>query len=124
MMKCAQGSASARQGSRTVDWRIVDPELSPREIAAEAGISLRYLQKLFTQRGSTCSGLIDARIAVILAPVIKPPISTLTGLHELAGGWLGRQGPNSEISLIGGTYFRVPMTTRYSRGMAMPRSLR
>jgi hypothetical protein len=44
MMKCAQGSASARQGSRTVDWRIVDPELSPREIAAEAGISLRYLQ--------------------------------------------------------------------------------
>src|SRR5262249_21651399 len=25
------------------------------EIAAEAGISLRYLQKLFTCRGSTCS---------------------------------------------------------------------
>jgi AraC-like DNA-binding protein len=29
-------------------------------VAAEAGISLRYLQKLFTQRGATCSGFIDS----------------------------------------------------------------
>jgi AraC-like DNA-binding protein len=29
-------------------------------VAAEAGISLRYLQKLFTQSGSTCSGFIDS----------------------------------------------------------------
>jgi AraC family transcriptional activator of tynA and feaB len=35
--------------------RFADPEISPREVAAEAGISLRYLQKLFTVRGSTCS---------------------------------------------------------------------
>jgi AraC family transcriptional regulator, positive regulator of tynA and feaB len=34
--------------------RFVDPDISPREVAAEAGISLRYLQKLFTVRGSTC----------------------------------------------------------------------
>jgi AraC family transcriptional activator of tynA and feaB len=32
-----------------------DPEIGPSAIAAEAGISLRYLQKLFTSRGSTCS---------------------------------------------------------------------
>jgi len=37
----------------------VPPDL-PREVAAEAGISLRYLQKLFMQRGSTCSGFIDS----------------------------------------------------------------
>src|ERR1700720_4621319 len=37
-----------------------DPDLGPRDVAAEAGISLRYLQKLFTQRGSTCSGFIDS----------------------------------------------------------------
>jgi AraC-like DNA-binding protein len=30
------------------------------DVAAEAGISLRYLQKLFTQSGSTCSGFIDS----------------------------------------------------------------
>jgi AraC-like DNA-binding protein len=32
-----------------------DPDFGPPEVAVKAGISLRYLQKLFTQRGSTCS---------------------------------------------------------------------
>jgi len=35
-----------------------NPDFGPREVAAEAGISLRYLQKLFTARGSTCSEFI------------------------------------------------------------------
>jgi AraC family transcriptional regulator, positive regulator of tynA and feaB len=35
--------------------RFTDPDLSPRAVASDAGISLRYLQKLFTVRGSTCS---------------------------------------------------------------------
>jgi AraC-like DNA-binding protein len=35
-----------------------DPEFGPLEVAAKAGISLRYLQKLFTQRGATCSEFI------------------------------------------------------------------
>lgn len=33
--------------------RFADPDLSPQDIASEAGISLRYLQKLFTVRHST-----------------------------------------------------------------------
>ena len=37
-----------------------DPDLAPFEVAARAGISLRYLQKLFTQRGSTCSEFIHS----------------------------------------------------------------
>jgi AraC-like DNA-binding protein len=40
---------------RIIKNRFADPDMSPREVAAEAGISLRYLQKLFTVRGSTCS---------------------------------------------------------------------
>jgi AraC family transcriptional regulator, positive regulator of tynA and feaB len=36
----------------------VDPDLDPAEVAARTGISLRYLQKLFTERGSTCSEFI------------------------------------------------------------------
>jgi AraC family transcriptional regulator, positive regulator of tynA and feaB len=40
--------------------RFADPDISPREVAAEAGISLRYLQKLFTVRGSTCSHYISS----------------------------------------------------------------
>jgi AraC family transcriptional activator of tynA and feaB len=35
-----------------------DPDFGPVEVAAAAGISLRYLQKLFTERGSTCSEVI------------------------------------------------------------------
>ena len=35
-----------------------DPNFGPHEVAAEAGISLRYLQKLFTEHGSTCSEFI------------------------------------------------------------------
>ena len=35
-----------------------DPDFGPCEAAARAGISLRYLQKLFTQRGSTCNQFI------------------------------------------------------------------
>jgi AraC family transcriptional activator of tynA and feaB len=38
--------------------RFADPDFGPTEAAAEAGISLRYLQKLFTQCGSTCTEFI------------------------------------------------------------------
>jgi AraC family transcriptional activator of tynA and feaB len=38
--------------------RFADPDFGPCEVAAEAGISLRYLQKLFTRRASTCSEFI------------------------------------------------------------------
>jgi AraC family transcriptional regulator, positive regulator of tynA and feaB len=35
-----------------------DPDFGPHEVAAKAGISLRYLQKLFTEHGSTFSEFI------------------------------------------------------------------
>jgi AraC-like DNA-binding protein len=38
--------------------KFADPTFGPCEVAAEAGISLRYLQKLFTERGTTCSHFI------------------------------------------------------------------
>jgi AraC family transcriptional activator of tynA and feaB len=40
--------------------RATDPDFGPPEAASEAGISLRYLQKLFTQRGSTCTDFINS----------------------------------------------------------------
>jgi AraC family transcriptional activator of tynA and feaB len=38
--------------------RFADPDLGPSAVAAEAGISLRYLQKLFTLRGLACGHFI------------------------------------------------------------------
>jgi AraC family transcriptional regulator, positive regulator of tynA and feaB len=43
-----------------VKGHFTDPEIGPREIANEAGISLRYLQKFFTARGTTCSRFIQS----------------------------------------------------------------
>src|SRR5258708_11420583 len=38
--------------------RFADPDFGPPQAASESGISLRYLQKLFTQRGRTCTEFI------------------------------------------------------------------
>jgi AraC family transcriptional activator of tynA and feaB len=40
--------------------RFTDPDFGPPQAASEAGISLRYLQKLFTQSGSTCTEYIHS----------------------------------------------------------------
>jgi AraC family transcriptional regulator, positive regulator of tynA and feaB len=40
--------------------RFADPQFGPCEVAAEAGISLRYLQKFFTARGTTCTHFINS----------------------------------------------------------------
>jgi AraC family transcriptional activator of tynA and feaB len=40
--------------------RFTDPDLGPGQVAAEAGISLRYLQKLFTVRGYSCGHFIQS----------------------------------------------------------------
>jgi len=47
-----------RRAGNIIKDRFADPDFGPCEAAAEAGISLRYLQKLFTQRGSTCGEFI------------------------------------------------------------------
>jgi AraC family transcriptional activator of tynA and feaB len=43
-----------------INDRVADPDFGPPEAASEAGISLRYLQKLFTQRGFTCTEFINS----------------------------------------------------------------
>lgn len=41
-----------------IKGRFAEPDLNPGEVATEAGISMRYLQKLFTERGSSYSQFI------------------------------------------------------------------
>ena len=41
-----------------IKGHFADPDFGPSAVASEAGISLRYLQKLFTLRGSSCSHFI------------------------------------------------------------------
>jgi AraC family transcriptional activator of tynA and feaB len=66
--------------------RFADPDFGPCEIAAEVGISLRYLQKLFTSRGCTCSGFIQSLRLDQAARSIKRRASIKSGqpLCEIA----------------------------------------
>jgi AraC family transcriptional regulator, positive regulator of tynA and feaB len=49
-----------RRVSNIVKSNCTNPGLRPQDVATEAGISLRYLQKLFTARGTTCSSFIQS----------------------------------------------------------------
>jgi AraC family transcriptional regulator, positive regulator of tynA and feaB len=40
---------------RIIDSNFTDPDFGPPELAAEARISLRYVHKLFSERGTACS---------------------------------------------------------------------
>ncbi len=62
-----------------IKGRFADPDISPREVAAETGISLRYLQKLFTVRGSTCGHYISSLRLDHAAHLIERRALTKTG---------------------------------------------
>ena len=66
--------------------RFADPDISPSEVAAEMGISLRYLQSLFTNRGATCSHYISSLRLDHAARLIERRASMKTGqpLAEIA----------------------------------------
>jgi AraC-like DNA-binding protein len=59
--------------------RFADPDISPREVAAEMGISLRYLQSLFTDRGATCTHYISSLRLDHAAHLIERRALTKTG---------------------------------------------
>src|ERR1700730_15460075 len=54
----AMRTSCSRVSRGVIKDRFADPDFGPSEVAAEAGIPLRYLQKLFTARNSTCSEFI------------------------------------------------------------------
>jgi AraC family transcriptional regulator, positive regulator of tynA and feaB len=61
--------------------RCADPDFGPAEVAAETGISLRYVQKLLTARGSTCSELIYSVRLDHAAHLLERRASLATGQH-------------------------------------------
>ena len=63
-----------------------DPDFGPAEVASEAGISLRYVQKLFTERSTTCSEFIYSHRLDHAAHLLHRRALTGTGqpLSEIA----------------------------------------
>jgi AraC-like DNA-binding protein len=66
--------------------RCADPDFGPADVAAEMGLSLRYVQKLLTARGSTCSELVYSKRLDHAAHLLELRASHGTGqpLNEIA----------------------------------------
>jgi AraC-like DNA-binding protein len=71
---------------RIIKNRFTDPDIGPCEVAAEARISLRYLQKLFTSRGATCSHYIQSLRLDYAAQLVRrrASLKTFQPLSEIA----------------------------------------
>jgi AraC family transcriptional activator of tynA and feaB len=66
-VRCEPPPSSSRHANKLIvrirgliKDRFTDPDFGPPQAASAAGISLRYLQKLFTQSGSTCTEYIHS----------------------------------------------------------------
>ncbi|MCI3273573.1 helix-turn-helix domain-containing protein [Streptomyces cylindrosporus] len=71
----------------TIETRLAEPELTPRALADEHGISLRYLHKLFQEQGATVGGWIRRRrLEVCRAELGRPTAAGLT-IAAVAGRW-------------------------------------
>jgi AraC family transcriptional activator of tynA and feaB len=68
-----------RRVCKIVRGRFSESEIGPAEIAAEAGISLRYLQKIFSLRGMTCSQYIHSLRLEYAMRLLKRRTSLKTG---------------------------------------------
>jgi AraC-like DNA-binding protein len=84
---------------------ITNPDLTPSKVAAEAGISLRYLQKLFTPKGMTCTHFIHSLRLDLAMRLLRR--------RALLGG----KQPLSEIALASGfrdyTFFSRKFRDRF-----------
>ncbi|WP_258314446.1 helix-turn-helix domain-containing protein [Streptomyces sp. Act143] len=71
----------------TIETRLGEPELSPGLLAAEHGISLRYLHKLFQQRGTTVGGWIRRRRLEACRAELARPSAAGRPIAVVAGRW-------------------------------------
>jgi AraC family transcriptional activator of tynA and feaB len=97
-----------RRIRRLIKDRLVDPDFGPVDVAAEAGISLRYVQKLFTERGSTCSEFIYSLRLEHAARLLQ------------RRACLGRGQPLSEIAYACGFRDYTHFARRFRRRFGYP----
>ncbi|MCW8376069.1 helix-turn-helix domain-containing protein [Streptomyces justiciae] len=71
----------------TIDARLAEPELSPGVLAAEHGISLRYLHKLFQEQGTTVGGWIRRRRLEACRAELARPSGADRTIAAVAARW-------------------------------------
>ena len=88
--------------------RVEDPDFGPGELASAAGISLRYVQKLFAARGLTCSDFLYALRMEHAARLLQRRAS------------LGKAQPLSEIAYASGFRDYSHFARRFRRRFGQP----
>jgi AraC-like DNA-binding protein len=77
-----------------IEARLPDPELSLKRIAAEEGISPRYLQKLFTSSGQTFSAYVRERRLERCYADLLSPIHAQLSISEICYRWGFNDAPH------------------------------
>ena len=72
---------------QTIETRLGDPKLNPRRIADEHGVSLRYLQKLFTLSSRTFGGYVRARRLERCRTDLASPLYAHLSITEICYRW-------------------------------------
>ena len=85
-------AASARQGKlhsvcQAIEANLGDPELNPVKIADEQGVSLRYLQKLFSRSGNTFSNYVRLRRLERCRADLTSPVYARMSVTEICFRW-------------------------------------
>jgi len=86
------GATSARAAHlhricQTIETRLSDPDLSPGCVAEEHGVSLRYLQKLFTMSGKTFSNYVRSRRLERCRAELVSPLYADLSITEICYRW-------------------------------------
>ncbi|MFJ5304444.1 helix-turn-helix domain-containing protein [Streptomyces sp. NPDC088350] len=71
----------------TIETRLGEPELSPRVLADEHGVSLRYLHKLFQEQGTTVGGWIRRRRLESCRAELARPTAADRTIAAVAARW-------------------------------------
>jgi AraC-like DNA-binding protein len=72
---------------QTIETWLGDPKLNPKRIADEHGVSLRYLQKLFTLSGRTFSGYVRGRRLERCRNDLASPLYAHLSITEICYRW-------------------------------------
>ncbi|AKH41123.1 AraC-like DNA-binding protein [Altererythrobacter atlanticus] len=72
---------------RAIETRLGDPDLSVRSVAAGEGVSVRYLQQLFSKFGQTVIGYIKARRLERARAELQSPLHAQLSISEICYRW-------------------------------------
>jgi AraC-like DNA-binding protein len=111
--------------------RLADPDLGPHELATDAGISLRFIHKLFAERGSSCREFIYSLRLDHAAHLLNRRSGKAQPLSEIAYGCgFATILISHESSAIGSVTRQVPTPARMFNMLAtdlctaIPRTVR